>query len=355
MREEKWQPPAGVHFWRPLLHLTRMAIRDSLRSRGILWKEDPTNESPLHRRNRLRAGILPLLAQEEPAAVALLARSARLCGEAADLLAALAQEDLAHAIVAGDQGILVLKNGPLQALSRPRLAIVLRSAWSLLVEGRFPLPPPARWTDSLAERILTARGATSTFEASVVHVRVDAHHTLLHSSSIDPGKAVEFLMNATRPGILLPTPHAVMSVANSSQRTSLQKSRIVLGEGQGTLDLEVMESSSLLSEQLLVHDPASLTAFFDSSSIRRDLVLRAARHDESIAMGPAGSKDVAAALQESGIPAELRPRVAVLADDRGILWIPGIRRAVSAYVTDRTSLVLKLSWNRTNLEESPRA
>jgi tRNA(Ile)-lysidine synthase len=351
LRAEKWLPHEGIHLWRPLLHHTRNDIRESLCSRGIAWVDDSTNEMPIHRRNRLRAGILPLLVEEEPAAVSLLARSARLCGEASVLLNTLAKEDLSNAAVATEPNVLVLRNQVLRSLSKPRLAIALRGAWNLLAGGRFPLPPPSNWTNEIAERILSDRPNISCFNGAVVCVRVDTHHTLIHSSLVESERAVEILMDATQPTILLATTHSVHFVANSSQRSSSLNSRIVLGDGQGSLHLEVTEKASQPVDWSPAQDSDLQTAFFDAASIRRDLILRAAHDEELISMGPAGSKSVMAALQESGIPPELRSRVAVLADDRGILWIPGVRRAVSAYVTDRTTLVLKLEWRRSRTEE----
>jgi tRNA(Ile)-lysidine synthetase-like protein len=46
---------SGVTILRPLLGVRREALRELLRSRGIEWREDASNQSPLQQRNRVRA------------------------------------------------------------------------------------------------------------------------------------------------------------------------------------------------------------------------------------------------------------------------------------------------------------
>src|SRR5205085_9876433 len=45
----------------PILGLRRSETRDLCRSLGLAWVEDPSNADPAHRRNRVRAELLPLL------------------------------------------------------------------------------------------------------------------------------------------------------------------------------------------------------------------------------------------------------------------------------------------------------
>jgi len=49
---------------RPLLGLTRGAIRGSLQARGLVWREDASNLDRRHSRNRVRADLVPLLGPE---------------------------------------------------------------------------------------------------------------------------------------------------------------------------------------------------------------------------------------------------------------------------------------------------
>jgi tRNA(Ile)-lysidine synthase len=51
----------GLHLVRPLLQVRRNEIDAFLRSKRIKFREDSSNKSPKHRRNRLRHEVLPLL------------------------------------------------------------------------------------------------------------------------------------------------------------------------------------------------------------------------------------------------------------------------------------------------------
>jgi len=52
---------SGLHLVRPLLHERRGEIDAYLKARRLRFREDSSNKSPKHRRNRLRHEVLPLL------------------------------------------------------------------------------------------------------------------------------------------------------------------------------------------------------------------------------------------------------------------------------------------------------
>jgi tRNA(Ile)-lysidine synthase len=58
------RPSTREGIFRPLLGLTREEIRESLRARGISWREDSSNESVEFARNRIRHELLPQLTRE---------------------------------------------------------------------------------------------------------------------------------------------------------------------------------------------------------------------------------------------------------------------------------------------------
>jgi tRNA(Ile)-lysidine synthetase-like protein len=353
LRPARWIESDRLWMLRPILNWTREEIRASLRERGIAWRDDPTNDQPRHRRNRLRSTVIPALIEEEPAAVQLLARSAELCADASDLLEELAGEDLAAAQVAQRHDAIVLRNAALVSLSPARLAILLRVAWRRINGGRFPLPPAGTLLNALVARLRKGGNDAACFrDDDSVHVRIDAHHTLLHSASTDPEQALQVLMSKTPTVILLPDRSSVVPVANSSQRSSPMKTRIPLPGDQGALQVAVAEKSSLPLDRNFAGNTDQRTAYLDPLSLRRDLVLRGAADGETMPMGTGGSKAIAEALQEAGVPSGLRPRVAVLADDRGVVWIPGLRRAVSAYITERSTFVLRLQWQPSQSPEN---
>lgn len=92
MSSERALPPGRL--LRPLLAVSRCDIEACAAAWDLRWVEDPSNARPRHPRNRLREQVLPLLEAIAPGAAAVIARSARLHGEAAAALDALARADL---------------------------------------------------------------------------------------------------------------------------------------------------------------------------------------------------------------------------------------------------------------------
>ncbi|MGI4758476.1 MAG: tRNA lysidine(34) synthetase TilS [Janthinobacterium lividum] len=63
---------------RPLLGTTRQQVIAFLQARGQQWREDSTNQSPAHTRNRVRAQLMPVLRQFNPSIGSTLATTAQL-------------------------------------------------------------------------------------------------------------------------------------------------------------------------------------------------------------------------------------------------------------------------------------
>jgi len=81
---------------RPLLGLTRGETADYCRERGLLWREDESNDSAVYARARVRHGLLPALEAVHPAASSNVLRTAALLREETDLLDALVDAELAN-------------------------------------------------------------------------------------------------------------------------------------------------------------------------------------------------------------------------------------------------------------------
>jgi tRNA(Ile)-lysidine synthase len=109
----------GVTYHRPWLKASGAALRDTLRRLGQAWVEDPTNQDTRYTRNRIRAEVLPALAQTFPAFRDTFARSAVHAAQAQEILQDVAIQDL-HTV--GDPP----RIKALQALSEARQSNVLR-------------------------------------------------------------------------------------------------------------------------------------------------------------------------------------------------------------------------------------
>ena len=102
--------------WRPLLNQSRQELEAYAKEHRLKWIEDPSNQDRKYRRNAIRKDIIPKLEKIQPEALANMARSAELLGEAQTLLNRLAQQD-GKSILIEDQ----LKVSPLLALAKDDL------------------------------------------------------------------------------------------------------------------------------------------------------------------------------------------------------------------------------------------
>ncbi len=114
----RWQRQ-GLNWHRPWLAVPGAVLREWLQSQGQSWVEDPTNTDEKFTRNRIRARVLPALAEALPAFRETFARSAAHAAQAQEVLNEVAAQDLAHI---GEPP----RIAALQSLSRARQALVLR-------------------------------------------------------------------------------------------------------------------------------------------------------------------------------------------------------------------------------------
>jgi tRNA(Ile)-lysidine synthase len=113
-----WQRQ-GLTWHRPWLAVPGANLREWLQSQGQTWVEDPSNTDEKFTRNRIRARVLPALAEALPAFRETFARSAAHAAQAQEVLNEVAAQDLAQVGVPP-------RIQALQQLSRARQALVLR-------------------------------------------------------------------------------------------------------------------------------------------------------------------------------------------------------------------------------------
>lgn len=158
-----WQRD-GLDYHRPLLQVPAPEIRAWLARRGAAFIEDPTNTDERFTRNRIRARLLPALAQAFPQFRETFARSARHAAQAQAVLLEVAREDLQ-----------LLGSPPeikaLQLLSGPRQANVLRH-W--LQDAHQATPSTAQLDQLLAQvAACTTRGHRIDLKVANGHVTRD--------------------------------------------------------------------------------------------------------------------------------------------------------------------------------------
>ncbi|MBI5154750.1 tRNA lysidine(34) synthetase TilS [Candidatus Poribacteria bacterium] len=346
MREVRILEPSGTLLWRPLLSMTRKEIEESLRSRGQTWRTDATNADPAFRRNRIRAEVLPLLREIEPGAVDVLGRAAGLCGEEADLLDLEGGQIAMWTVVSGAPGSMLVSAPALRSLPHGLAAAALRWLWGRLsgADG-MRLPPSRAVLHDLLRRLESSGGAGSRIGPSQgIMACMDNQYVLLCPETADPAEVLASHMEGRARAVFLSPDSGALAVLNSAQRATVGAYSVAIPGGQGALAIEVLPAGGVSPAWDRPEWTEHRSIAFDPKAIRRDLVLRVCGPDETMPIGARESKTVAEVLREAHVPAVLRPRVAALCDDRGPLWIPGIRRAVSAYLTPRSELAVLIHW-----------
>ena len=163
----QWQR-MGLCWHRPLLSVPGSALRQWLQSQGQTWTEDPSNTDEQFTRNRIRARLLPVLAQTLPAFRDTFARSAAHAAQAQEVLNEVAEQDLARlgvppAIAA------------LQQLSRARQALVLRH-W---LRSFHNCVPSAAQLHELLDQL-----AACTTRGHRIHLKIGTGHVLRHGAVV---------------------------------------------------------------------------------------------------------------------------------------------------------------------------
>jgi tRNA(Ile)-lysidine synthase len=137
--------PRDGRLVRPLLGFTREQTTAYCRERGLVWRDDPSNEQPAYARSRVRQGLIPALAAVHPAAAANVLRTAELLRDEAEVLDALVDAELDGS---GD--------APRGSISLERLGELPRALRRLVVQrladraaGR-PVPGAARHAEQVA-------------------------------------------------------------------------------------------------------------------------------------------------------------------------------------------------------------
>lgn len=139
----------GITLWRPLLNQSRQELEAYAKEHRLKWIEDPSNQNTKYRRNAVRKKIIPALKKIQPEALANMARSAQLLGEAQTLLNRLAQQDGKNILYKNQ-----LKVAPLLVLAKEDLPAANNVLRYWLQTQRLAMPSQERlqaWWRDLAQ------------------------------------------------------------------------------------------------------------------------------------------------------------------------------------------------------------
>jgi tRNA(Ile)-lysidine synthase len=196
---------SGGFLVRPLLGVSGDAIRNYADEHGLSWTDDPSNADTAFDRNYLRQKVMPLLAARWPAVAARLRQSSDLAAEASELLAELADIDIA---VSPSADRLDLRH--IAQLSRPRQRNLIRQA---VRRCGLPAPPATRLYQTVHELIPARNDAQPLVTWSGGEIRRYRNH--LHILAPQPA--------VPPPAGTILSPDAVLDLDTGQGRLELQR------------------------------------------------------------------------------------------------------------------------------------
>lgn len=284
-------PPVRLPFIRPLLTVTSAEIRRTCAAEGIRYVVDSTNADPAYTRNYLRTTVVPALRALNPETATAVSRMSTLLREDEEALS-VAAETLLGDFAGGT-------SAPLTLLADQPSAILSRAVARLYANAN------GSPTDLTAEhvRAMTAflrEGKTGCF-------------SLPHGVT---ARIAGGLLSMEPPGGAPAVPPADFEHA--------------LGEGEShfpaygfTIRTEPAEAGGSAPDGVTKNIyNSSISVLLSSVIMKKRIVLRFRRAGDTIRYGGI-TRDVRKLYNEAHIPPPLRATLPVLADEDGIVWIPG--------------------------------
>jgi tRNA(Ile)-lysidine synthase len=259
---------------RPLLCASRAEVREWCTSRGIPFVDDPSNLDMATARARVRHGLMPALDAVHPGAEANLARFAALLADEADVVDQVVQAASRH-----------VRRG--SGLDASRLREQPVAVARLLVRGLLAdagLPADARGAEVVDAVLARAASGVGALQVPGGMVCVDRGVLVAEAAG---GVPIALVPTS------LPVPGAVR----------VPGLRVAARMGRAGI-------TSAESAWVHAHGP---------------LVVRAPEPGDRLALRGGGHQSLGRLLQAAGVPARHRAGVAVVADERGVLWVAGHR------------------------------
>lgn len=328
--------PLRGPFIRPLLHISRADIEQYCVDQGLDVLRDPSNQSELYVRNRIRLQLLPLLAAEyNPNITERLARTAELLQADDAALERWATRTYKRArreaTSAGVEGVVlsvpIVREQP-DALRRRIVRSALRDAGADL---RF-----VTYDHTDAAVALLADGAAGALTLPG-NVRVERQQDVLLFSK-------SFAEKTSRSGSTLQT------APGSGQRHGAV-TLPALPPGDQPLNIPgrtrlapgvVLDATFVTPEAFAEAGAAPLAeAWFDWTALVPPLVVRGrADGDRMRPLGLGGTKKLQDLFVDEKVPRHVRDTVPVVADREGIVWVAGLRTDERVAVKSQTKRIL---------------
>ncbi len=306
-------PAANGKFIRPMLGIGREEILKYLRVNKIEWREDRTNKSPDHTRNRIRLTLIPQLKKYNPQVIQSLSHLAESAGSDLDLIEQLAEQAFNQTTKIHKAKInidLSLFNSYNKGLQRN----ILR----------------------LAVLHLARQGVAPSFEAV---------ENCIHLMAGRVGSRLEIL-----PGLWCVTGYKTAEIFKAAilrtvKREAAAKKMTI--PGKTAFNGHLIRSSLFSSqhtEKIVVR--TADTVYYDRDKLKNcDITVGKRRPgDAMVPFGSSYEKKTKEFFIEAKVPQAKRDLWPVIRCGDRIIWLAGLRRSNHAPVTGETKNILKLEF-----------
>ncbi len=296
---------------RPLIEATREEILAYLKQKDQPFRVDSSNLDSRFLRNRVRNHLIPFLEKEfNPNIVETLCRTATVFWLASDFF----QSEVDRAI----------------------------SKMCKTLDGRVVID--LEWFNQLADIIklfalhrvlmsLTQDEQIVTFDT--LSALVNLAERSRSGSRIEIGSGIVGLKEYDK----LVIGKDLATVENYEQRLTVPGETLVQQTGC-TIAVEVLTQKPNTPDLYR----SGKTAYFDFNKLSLPLVVRNWREgDKFVPFGLKGSKKVHDVFIDEKVPVSERPKIPIISDREGIIWVVGVRRADRAKITDKTTTILKIT------------
>lgn len=363
--------PINGRIIRPLLCSSREEIESFLMERGIIWREDETNEDVRYSRNLIRKQVMPLLLSINKGAREHIMRAAEEAAEAESYLAGETERALERCCAKGRNSKLAESSDSNQAESRygkQGQEIVIHIP-SLLEE------PPLLQRRVVYEAIAEASGRKKDLQD--VHVQAvlglcwkqgngeldvagGVHVTKVYEwLYLNPGTGAKAIIPETKAGLLDGLANQPETKAGLPDEPATQpKAKAALKESliiQLTDDPFTQLPTEPEAYTCRVFDfdgdmdavpRKQYTKWLDYDKIGELPIFRTRRAGDRITLDEYGrSKSIARYMIDQKVPAQLRERIVMPTCGSEILWVPGGRISAAYMVSTDTKRILEIHWD----------
>lgn len=307
---------------RPLLGLTKEEIEAYCRHFGLEPRLDQSNLKDDYTRNWVRHHLLPKMKELNPNLVQAVYQLTQLLAEDVQYLDHLAEEALKDLNAVYEPNLIRVKRASLVQLPSPLQRRVIQLLLSYLLDFN---PLEKVHVDAVCRLIESGEGEKEVHLPAHIIVRRQYQDLLFLRQPADGNLAEKqregYAFFISQPGTyhFEGLPFTLTLTAGKTPAGPKEK-----GEGSGA--------------------GSTFVASFDKDRLALPLVIRSRQPGDKIQpLGMQGHSKVKEVLINHKVPRSVRPIYPLVADQKGVLWIPGLVRSERAKLTDETKETYTLS------------